>query len=112
MAMIKLDSPLQNLLIKILGEKNRVYIDLSLHWSNIVGKYLADNSYIFNVENNVLFVGVANSVVMQEMCLMRDKLIERIKKQLKLEIKDIVYFIKDDAGKSKDSPFNISRRSK
>lgn len=112
MALIKLDNPLQNLLLKILGEENKDYITLTLNWSSIVGKYLAENSYVYNIENNVLFIGVGNSVVMQEFCLMRDRLQEKISQQLQIKFKDIIFFIKDDVKKSKDSSLNISRRSK
>lgn len=112
MALIKLDNPLQNLLLKILGEENKDYITLTLNWSSIVGKYLAENSYVYNIENNVLFIGVGNSVVMQEFCLMRDRLQKKISQQLQIKFKDIIFFIKDDVKKSKDSSLNISRRSK
>jgi len=112
MALKKLSSPLQNLLVKILGEENKDYISISLNWETIVGKYIAENSYVSNVENSVLFVGVANSVVTQELCLIRDQLKDRVSQKLNIKIKEIVFYIKDDAKKSKDSSVSISGRSK
>ncbi|MBW6516568.1 MAG: DUF721 domain-containing protein [Candidatus Cloacimonetes bacterium] len=100
MALDKLDTPLQKLLVKILGEENRDYISICFYWETIVGKYIAENSYVSSIEKKTLFVGVANSVIKQELSLISDQLKERIKKKLKIEIKDIVFYIKDDAKKS------------
>ena len=99
MAFVKLDNKLHNLLVKILGESNRDYIRLSLCWADIVGSYLAENSYIYNIEKGVLFVGVVNGVVMQELCLLREGLKEKIASQHKIKLTDIVFFIRDDVRK-------------
>jgi hypothetical protein len=100
MAFVKLGSSLQNLLVKILGEDDKDYITLSLNWDNLVGKYLAENSYVYNIDNGVLYIGVANGVIMQELSLNRDSLKEIIRKQYKIRIKNIVFFIKDDVKKN------------
>lgn len=100
MAFIKLGNPLQDLLIRIFGEDDKDYVSISMNWNNIVGKYLADYSYVFNIEKNVLYIAVADGVVMQEMCLMRDSIKKRIYRLLKLRLRDIVFFIKDDVNRN------------
>ncbi len=112
MSFVNVSTPLKNLLIKILGEPNKDYVALSLNWSEIVGEYLAENSYVFNIEKNVVFVGVSNSVIMQEFCLLRDCLKKKITRIMKIKVNDIVFFIKDDAKKSKNRSVYISSRSK
>ncbi len=100
MSFVKVNTPLNNLLIRIFGEDKKDFVCLSMNWGNMVGEYLSDNSYVYGIEKNVLFVGVANGVVMQELSLLRDSLQDKITKQLKIKLRDIVFFIKDDAVKN------------
>jgi hypothetical protein len=100
MAFVKLDTPLHNLLLKILGESSKEYIRLSLNWSAIVGEYLACNSYVTSIEDKTLFIGVSNGVVRQELSLLKKELLKKISKELKIKLKDIVLYVKDDAVKN------------
>ncbi len=100
MTFVKVNTPLRNLLIRIFGEDNKDYVFLSMNWRKMVGEYLADNSYVYRIEKDVLFVGVANGVVMQELSLLRDSLQKKITKQLKIKLREIIFFVKDDAVKN------------
>ena len=84
---------MQSLLIKILGKKYCKYIIAALNWRNTVGDYVANYSKVVKVENQVLFVEVYNSVVMQELILIRDNLVEKINRHHSLGIREIVFFI-------------------
>src|SRR5690554_8224859 len=100
MAFVKLGNTLQNLLVKILGEDDKDYSTLSLNWNNLVGKYLAEISYVYNIENDVLYIGVANGVIMQALSFNRDSLKETIRKDYRIRIKNMVLCIRDDVKKN------------
>jgi len=62
-------------------------IKIGLLWRKAVGKLLADRTQIYRLENDVLFVLVADSVWLQELVLQRPKIIEKINNSLPAEQK-------------------------
>ncbi len=94
---------MQNLLINTLGEKYRIFITLSLHWRNTVGNYLAKYSQVVKIEKNILFIGVKNNVILQELVLIKDDLKVKINRTLSLNIQEIVFFISD--YRSRKNPY-------
>lgn len=87
----------QNLLIKIFGEKHRDYVIAAINWKSTVGEYLARYSKVIKVEKQVLFVAVENSTMMQEFILIRDDLKDRLNRKLPITINEIVFFILDES---------------
>ncbi len=83
---------MQNLLIKVFGEKHREYVILALNWRTIVGDYLAKHSSVVKIEKKTLFIGTDSSIVSQEFVLLKENLKMKINSQLPVDIQDIVFF--------------------
>jgi predicted nucleic acid-binding Zn ribbon protein len=68
-------------------------IKIGLLWSKSVGRLLANKSQIYRLENDVLFVLVADNVWLQELVLRKPQIIKKINKSLpdKEQIKDIIF---------------------
>lgn len=62
-------------------------IKIGLLWRKAVGKLLADRTQIYRLENDVLFVLVADSVWLQELVLQKPNIIEKINNSLPAEQK-------------------------
>jgi len=58
-----------------------------------VGEFFAKHCRVVKIDKNVLFVGVENSVIMQELILIRDQLKDKIDRTLFIHLKEIVFFI-------------------
>lgn len=93
MSFKKANSLAFDLLIRIAGRDKRDLILLISKWDLIVGSILADRSQVVKLEKGILFVGVFNSVWMQELVLLKQTIIEKIKKTLNYRIKNILFFI-------------------
>ena len=86
---------MQNLLVRMFGDKYRDYVTVALNWRNVVGDYLYKHSKVMKIQQDIIFIGVSNSVVMQELILIREDLKQKINRKLSLDIKDIVFYIAD-----------------
>lgn len=83
----------RKLVYTIAGPENRDLVTLSFHWERILGKLLAEKAVVLRIENNVLFVGVSNNVWMQELVLMKRKILFDIKRTCGLKLKNIIFTI-------------------
>lgn len=64
---------------------------IALNWRNIVGDLLAERSTPEKYEHHVLFVRVTNPTWMQELVLIKPKIIKRMNKLLDLQVNDIIF---------------------
>ncbi len=87
-------SAITDLIIRICGEENRDLIQLNMNWKRIVGKIIAEKSYVHKYENDRILVAVQNSVWLNELMLKKTFLINEIKEKLHIEVKDMYFFIK------------------
>lgn len=85
---------IQNVLYNIAGSEFRDLVTIALQWKKLIGTLLAERAKVESFQNKTLYVSVNNSVWMQELVLHRKKMIYKIKKQLDIEVADIVFFIK------------------
>ncbi len=85
---------------KIGGEKHERFISLFLAWKSVVGELLAERSHPIKIEQNTLFVGVENSAWMQELLLLKPKILQKYKTAYHEELQDMVLIIKSK-GKRK-----------
>ena len=106
MAFSKLGNGLPDFLVRLFGEQHRDFVEISLHWKFITGIYLANYSKVAKFEQGTLFIAVENSVVMQELILIKDILKKKVKDSLDISLKDIVFYITDEKRKSKNSTVN------
>ena len=95
MSFIRSGGAIQNLLYSIAGEKYENLVTIALAWKKIVGNIVAERSEIQKIDNNILFIAVNNSVWLQEMVLTKKIIIAKIKQRLGIELKDIVFFLKN-----------------
>ncbi len=91
MAFKQIGNRLHKLLFKIAGSENKPLIILALQWKEIVGKILAERSFVYKMENKTVFIGVTNNVWMQELTLNKQMILKRIKERCKLDLKDIIF---------------------
>ncbi len=87
-------SNLQDILGSILQnipqEHKTEYIRIRAIWNKTVGQRIAEKAQPASVRKNILFVNVENSVWMQELHFLRDKIIEKINSELhSAKIEDI-----------------------
>ena len=87
--------------LKVAGEKYRNLALIALSWKDIVGVLLAELSTPEKYEHHVLFVKVFNTVWLQELVLMKPRIIERINKSLKLQVNDIIFLAGSKPRKAK-----------
>ncbi len=87
---------LNDLIIRLAGEKFRDYSTILLGWKKIVGKTVADKAKPVKFEHGVLKVAVNNNVWLQELILYKHKIRSRYRKKYNLEIKDIIFFINSE----------------
>lgn len=101
MAFASVQSKISQLLYRVAGEEHRPFIQLYLAWEKVVGKLLAERSHPIRVDHDTLFVGVENSAWLQELTLLKSKIILTYKELTKIELKDIVFIIRSKGKKKK-----------
>ena len=94
MALNSIDSLASRLIFRLGGEEHERFIRLYLGWKRVVGELLAERSHPVKIERDILFVGVENNAWMQELNLMKTKIIKEYKSQYHEEIQDIVLMIR------------------
>ncbi|MCD8479959.1 MAG: DUF721 domain-containing protein [Candidatus Cloacimonetes bacterium] len=101
MAFTSLDSRLRQVVFKLGGEKHQRFISLYLAWKGVVGELLAERSHPIRIDHNTLFVGVENSAWMQELILLKPKIMKQYKALFHEELQDMVFIIKSKGKKKK-----------
>lgn len=101
MALSGLNTNLRRVLYKIGGEKHERFISLYLAWKSVVGELLAERSHPIKIEQNTLFVGVENSAWMQELVLLKPKILQKYKNAYHEELQDMVLIIKSKGKKKR-----------
>lgn len=101
MDFIRTGNVLHKLVHTIAGEEYKDFVSIVFGWKRIVGELLAERATIHKIEKNVLFVSVSNNVWMQELVLRKFQLMSDIQSVLGIELKDIVFFLKDGNIKRK-----------
>lgn len=86
---------IRNLLFQIVGEDKKDFVLINLAWKKIVGKIIADKSYVLSLKENILFIGVKNNIWMQELLLQKEFLMEELNKVVsKVRIEQIIFTLK------------------
>jgi len=93
MAFTSLSSSTTNVVYRLGGEKHQRFIKLFLAWKSVVGELMAERSYPLKIERNTLFVGVQNSAWMQELNLLKPKIIKKYKNKYAEELAEIIFVI-------------------
>ncbi len=84
----------KSLLLKIAGDRYKDLVLFALSWERVVGSTMAERSSVERFHNHILYVGVTNSVWLQELSLNKPLILERLNREHRGKIKDIVYYIK------------------
>ncbi|MEI6125103.1 MAG: DUF721 domain-containing protein, partial [Pseudomonadota bacterium] len=77
-----LNDILNSLLHTVKFESRMEHVMLRDTWSQAVGQRIAENTTPASLRSGVLFVNVSNSVWMQELNFMKDKILEKINSSL------------------------------
>lgn len=101
MAFASVHSKISQLLYRVAGEEHRRFIQLYLAWESVVGKLLAERSHPIRIDHDTLFVGVENSAWLQELTLLKSKILLAYKELTKIELSDIVFIIRSKGKKKK-----------
>ena len=94
MTFIQAGNSLQKLVFNIGGPGYENLLVLAFGWKHIVGKLLAERSWVQKLDNNILFVSTTNNVWMQELILRKIKLIQDIESKFKIKLNDIIFFLR------------------
>jgi hypothetical protein len=106
MPFVRLTDSLPNLLLGIFGNDRKDFITLSLGWRSIVGDYIADRTNVISMKESVIYIGVTNSVILQELVLLKEDITEKIQRRLSLTVNRLYFVMKDDRKHVKNSSFS------
>ncbi len=90
-----LDRYAQDLIQRIAGEKYHLFVAVFLRWKQTVGTLLAEKSHPIRFEKSVLYVAVENNSWMQELSLLKSRIIQKYKTEHKIQIREIVFLIRN-----------------
>ncbi len=86
----------KSLLLRIAGDRYKDLVLFALSWDRVVGSTLAERSFIERFHNHILYVGVTNSIWLQELYLNKHMILDRLNREHNNKINDIVFFIKSE----------------
>ena len=89
--MTNVKSGITEILFKIAGEKYRDIVLIALAWNSTVGVLMSQRSHIHKIEHGLLFVKVTDHVWKQEFVNLKPKILQDLKDNTKLEIKNILF---------------------
>ena len=84
----------RKVIYRLAGEKYGPFVSACYTWKNYVGALLAEKSRPLKIDNGILYVGVSNSSWMQELVLLKSRILKRYRQELNLGITDIIFVIK------------------
>ncbi len=93
MKFLKAGDTLFKLIYGIAGDKYKDFVNAYIVWKKVVGKKLSQHSKVKKLKDNTLFVGVSNSVWLQELLLLKRKILKDLNNNLDFEISEIVFYI-------------------
>jgi predicted nucleic acid-binding Zn ribbon protein len=94
MELISAGGIVKKVLYDIAGAEYKDLVTIILCWKHIVGKLLAERAKIQGFQNKTLYVAVSNNVWMQELVLHKKIMIKKIKKELDIDVQNIIFYIK------------------
>lgn len=94
MELISTGGIIKKVLYDIAGTEYKDLVTIILSWKHIVGKLLAERAKIQGFQNKTLYVAVSNNVWMQELVLHKKIMIKKIKKELDIDIQNIIFYVK------------------
>jgi len=92
--MTQINSSLLGLLFKIAGEKYRELVIISLAWRSTIGDLLSERYKILKFEKKTLYIEAINHLWMQDFVLYRPMYLEKLRKETKIEIDNILVVLK------------------
>lgn len=87
-------SACRKVIYHLAGEKFAPFITAVYSWKDTVGPLLAEKSRPLKIDNGILYVAVSNNSWMQELVLLKSKILKRYREQPQLGINDIIFVIK------------------
>lgn len=85
---------LKELILRLAGENQQDLCLIKLEWKNTVGSAFAAKAKPVRFDNGILKVAVENNIWLQELILYKHKFRAVYLKKHKLDIKDIIFFVK------------------
>ena len=97
--MKSIKSSISSVIYKIGGKKYHDLIVIALSWKDVVGPIMAEHSFVVKYMNFTLYIGVTQSVWLQEFVLSKQNLLRRlnraVKPKLTGEIKNIIFVLRE-----------------
>ncbi len=95
----RIKNNISSVIFKIGGKKYHDLIVIALSWKDVVGPIMAEHSFVVKYVNYTLYVGVSQSVWLQEFVLNKQRLLNdlnnAVKKDLSAEIKNIIFILRE-----------------
>lgn len=101
MALESINAKFLQVIYRLGGDKHQRFIHIYLNWKRIVGDLLSERSNPIKLERDTLFVGVENSTWMQELILLKPKIMLQYRNTMGEELQDIIFIIKSKRKKKK-----------
>ncbi|MCX7698883.1 MAG: DUF721 domain-containing protein [Candidatus Goldbacteria bacterium] len=79
---------------KFLSQEKTKEQEIFYNWHKIIGEKYEKFTEPYKIFNKKLFIYVENSVIISELIYEKKKIIEKIKKEFSLSLKDIVFKIR------------------
>ncbi|HNX38400.1 MAG TPA: DUF721 domain-containing protein [Candidatus Cloacimonadota bacterium] len=88
------DEACKNVLFRLAGDKHSEFVRLYLLWKDTVGPLLAEKSHPLKLDGSILYVGVANNSWMQELVILKPKIIFTYNKKHQAHLTEIIFTIR------------------
>lgn len=84
----------QSVIARLAGERYAEFARIYMLWKELVGPLLAEKSHPIKLEGSVLYVGVANNAWMQELVLLKAKIMAQCNHKHHCNLTDIVFTLR------------------
>lgn len=84
------------MVMRLAGERFRDFVVLYRNWAVIVGELLAERSHPVKCEKGLLYVAVCNNVWLQELVILKKKIMLELNKKTGIPINEIYFVMRTD----------------
>lgn len=86
----------KQMVMKLAGDRFRDFVILYRNWAGVVGDLLAGMSHPIKCDKGLLYIAVSNNVWLQELVILKKKIIYELTLKTGIVITDIYFVIRTD----------------
>ncbi|MEF3694242.1 MAG: DUF721 domain-containing protein [Candidatus Cloacimonadota bacterium] len=86
----------RQMVMQLAGERFRDFVVLYRSWAAVVGDILSSRSYPIKYDKGFLYIAVSNNVWLQELVLLKKKIMLELNKRTGISINEVYFVIRTD----------------